>query len=95
MVLGLLLVWPLRLVAYGRDSFRTGGDDFGTGPMLFDAASGLFALWSLAWSRPWSYRLSTTLARLGGPLAGRLGPGRAWAAGRAGTRSRELVLRPR
>jgi L-lactate dehydrogenase complex protein LldF len=42
-----------------------------------------FALWSLAWSRPWSYRLSTALARLGQPLAGRLGPGRAWAAGRA------------
>jgi L-lactate dehydrogenase complex protein LldF len=42
-----------------------------------------FALWSLAWSRPWSYRVSTTLARLGRPLAGRLGPGRAWASGRA------------
>jgi L-lactate dehydrogenase complex protein LldF len=37
-----------------------------------------FALWSLAWSRPWSYRLSTALARLGQPFAGRLGPGRAW-----------------
>jgi hypothetical protein len=47
MVLGLVLVWPLRLVVYGRDSFRTGGDDYGTGPLLFDAASGLFALWSL------------------------------------------------
>jgi L-lactate dehydrogenase complex protein LldF len=42
-----------------------------------------FALWSLAWSRPWSYRLTTRLARLAQPLAGRLGPGRAWAAGRA------------
>jgi hypothetical protein len=48
MVLGLVLVWPLRLVVYGRDSFRTGGDDYGTGPLLFDAASGVFALWSLA-----------------------------------------------
>jgi hypothetical protein len=47
MVLGLVLVWPLRLVVYGRDSFRTGGDDYGTGPLLFDAASGAFALWSL------------------------------------------------
>jgi hypothetical protein len=47
MVLGLLLLWPLRLVVYGRDSFRTGGDDFGTGPVLFDAASGAFAVWSL------------------------------------------------
>jgi hypothetical protein len=47
MVLGLVLVWPLRLVVYGRDSFRTGGDDYGVGPVLFDAAMGVFALWSL------------------------------------------------
>jgi hypothetical protein len=47
MVLGLLIVWPVRLIVYGRDSFRTGGDDFGAGPVLFDAASGAFALWSL------------------------------------------------
>jgi L-lactate dehydrogenase complex protein LldF len=42
-----------------------------------------FTLWSLAWSRPWSYRLSTAVARLAQPLAGRLGPGRAWTSGRA------------
>ena len=42
-----------------------------------------FALWSLAWSRPWAYRLSTALARLGQPLAGLVGPGRAWRSGRA------------
>jgi L-lactate dehydrogenase complex protein LldF len=42
-----------------------------------------FWLWSLAWSRAWSYRLSTAFARWGQPLAGRLGPGRLWAAGRA------------
>jgi L-lactate dehydrogenase complex protein LldF len=42
-----------------------------------------FALWSLAWSRPWSYRVSTRLARLGQRLGGLVGPGRAWAAGRA------------
>jgi L-lactate dehydrogenase complex protein LldF len=42
-----------------------------------------FALWSLAWSRPWTYRLSTRLARLGQPLGGLLGPGRTWQAGRA------------
>lgn len=40
-------------------------------------------LWSLAWSRPLGYRLSTLAARLGQPLAGRLGPGRAWAEGRS------------
>jgi L-lactate dehydrogenase complex protein LldF len=41
-----------------------------------------FTLWSLAWSSPLGYRLSTTLARLGQPLAG-LGPGKTWKAGRA------------
>ena len=42
-----------------------------------------FALWALAWSSPLGYRLSTTLARVGRPLAGLAGPGRTWAAGRA------------
>ncbi|HYY75490.1 MAG TPA: lactate utilization protein LutB domain-containing protein, partial [Gaiellaceae bacterium] len=42
-----------------------------------------FTLWSVAWSRPWTYRLSTALARLGRPFAGLFGPGRAWAGGRA------------
>jgi L-lactate dehydrogenase complex protein LldF len=41
-----------------------------------------FAVWSLLWSRPWGYRLSTLLARLGRPLAGRVRPGRAWTSGR-------------
>jgi L-lactate dehydrogenase complex protein LldF len=39
-------------------------------------------LWSLAWSRVPGYRLSTAAARLGRPLAGLVGPGRAWRAGR-------------
>jgi L-lactate dehydrogenase complex protein LldF len=42
-----------------------------------------FTLWSLAWSRPWTYRLTSALARLGQPLGGLAGPGRAWASGRA------------
>ena len=42
-----------------------------------------FALWSLAWSRPSTYRLSTAVARLGRPLARLAGPGRVWTAGRA------------
>jgi L-lactate dehydrogenase complex protein LldF len=41
-----------------------------------------FTLWSLAWSRPWAYRLSTRLARLGQRFGGLVGPGRAWAQGR-------------
>jgi len=42
-----------------------------------------FALWSLVWSSPAGYRLSTALFRLAQPLARLAGPGRAWAAGRA------------
>jgi len=42
-----------------------------------------FRLWSLAWSSPAGYRLSTRLARLGQSLGGRVGPGRTWASGRA------------
>jgi L-lactate dehydrogenase complex protein LldF len=42
-----------------------------------------FWLWSLAWSRPFGYRASVALARLGHPVAGRIGPGRAWGANRA------------
>jgi hypothetical protein len=47
-VLALLLVWPARLLVYGTDSFRTGGDDHGLGPLLFDLAEGAFILWSAA-----------------------------------------------
>jgi L-lactate dehydrogenase complex protein LldF len=37
-----------------------------------------FGLWSVAWSRPVLYRLSTGLARAFQPLAARLGPGKIW-----------------
>ena len=46
-VLALLLVWPARLIVYGTDSFRTGGDDHGVGPLLFDLAEAAFVLWSV------------------------------------------------
>jgi L-lactate dehydrogenase complex protein LldF len=42
-----------------------------------------FAMWSWAWSTVWGYRAATRMARLGRPLAGWVGPGRAWSAGRA------------
>ncbi len=42
-----------------------------------------FALWSLAWSSSLGYRLSTTVARAAQGLAALVGPGRAWAEGRA------------
>ncbi len=41
-----------------------------------------FAVWSLAWSSPLGYRLTTRLARLGQPFAGVVGPGRVWSSGR-------------
>lgn len=47
LVLGLVLVWPVRLAAYGADSFRSGGDDRGTGRLAFDLAAGAFAVWAL------------------------------------------------
>ncbi|MBM3678132.1 MAG: lactate utilization protein, partial [Actinobacteria bacterium] len=39
-------------------------------------------LWSLAWSSPLGYRLTTRVARIGSRLAGAGGPGAVWAAGR-------------
>jgi L-lactate dehydrogenase complex protein LldF len=42
-----------------------------------------FDLWSFAWSSPFGYRLTTRLGRVGAPLAGLAGPGRAWTKGRA------------
>jgi L-lactate dehydrogenase complex protein LldF len=42
-----------------------------------------FTVWSLLWSRPALYRVSTALARLGRPLGALAGPGRVWAKGRA------------
>ena len=42
-----------------------------------------FTVWSLAWSSPLGYRLSTRLARAGQRWGATAGPGKAWAAGRA------------
>lgn len=42
-----------------------------------------FTLWSVLWSRPALYRLSTAAGRLGRPLGALAGPGKTWAAGRA------------
>jgi L-lactate dehydrogenase complex protein LldF len=42
-----------------------------------------FTAWSLVWSRPLGYRLSTAVARLAQPAAGLVGPGRRWASGRS------------
>jgi L-lactate dehydrogenase complex protein LldF len=42
-----------------------------------------FELWSLAWSSPLGYRISTAAARLGQGVGGVAGPGRVWSRGRA------------
>jgi hypothetical protein len=47
LVLGLVLVWPVRLAVYGSDVFRTGGSDEGTGSAVFEGILALFAAWAL------------------------------------------------
>lgn len=47
LVVGLVLVWPIRLAVYGSDTFRSGGSDNGAGVTVFDVLLGLFALWAL------------------------------------------------
>ena len=41
-----LLIWPVRLAVYGQDTFRTGGDDNGVGPAVFNGIGIVFILWS-------------------------------------------------
>jgi hypothetical protein len=46
LVLGLVLVWPVRLAVYGSDTFRSGGGDTGAAVSVFDAILALFAAWA-------------------------------------------------
>ena len=46
--LSLLVVWPLRLAAFGTDVFRTGGDDGGGADVAFVAVQLAFAAWAAA-----------------------------------------------
>jgi hypothetical protein len=77
LVLLLLLVWPVRLAVYGGDVFRTGGDDAGTGDLVFEALALGFAGWALvllvigtravhAWSVP---RATAAVALAAAPVA--------------------------
>jgi len=43
-----LAVWPVQLAYFGRDLFRSGGDDTGTAASVFDAVGAAFLLWALA-----------------------------------------------
>jgi Yip1 domain len=47
LVLGLVLVWPIRLAVHGSDTFRAGGVDDGAAVGVFDGVLGLFAAWAL------------------------------------------------
>jgi hypothetical protein len=45
LALSLVTLWPVRILVYGQDLFRTGGDDYGRGDSIFGA---IFVA-SLAW----------------------------------------------
>jgi hypothetical protein len=46
LALSLLVFWPVRIAVYGRDLFRTGGDDFGRGDAIFGGIYLGFVAWS-------------------------------------------------
>lgn len=45
--LSLLTLWPIRVLLYGSDLFRTGGDDYGRGDAIFGAFNIAFLAWAL------------------------------------------------
>jgi hypothetical protein len=47
LALGLLVLWPVRIAAYGGDLFRAGGADAGSGGTAFALAELGCALWAL------------------------------------------------
>jgi hypothetical protein len=47
LALALLTFWPVRVAIYGRDLFRTGGDDYGRGDAIFGGIFLGFVAWSL------------------------------------------------
>ena len=46
LALSLLTLWPVRVLVYGQDLFRTGGDDYGRGDTIFGAIFVAFLVWS-------------------------------------------------
>jgi hypothetical protein len=46
LALSLLILWPLEIAVFGRDLFRTGGDDSGTARTIFSALELAFGLWA-------------------------------------------------
>jgi hypothetical protein len=47
LALACLTFWPLRIAVYGRDLFRTGGDDYGRGDAIFGGIYLGFLAWSV------------------------------------------------
>jgi hypothetical protein len=47
LALSLLVFWPIRLAVYGRDLFRTGGDDYGRGDAVFGGVYLGFIAWAV------------------------------------------------
>jgi hypothetical protein len=46
LALSLFTFWPIRILVYGEDLFRTGGDDYGRGDSIFGAIFLGFIAWS-------------------------------------------------
>jgi hypothetical protein len=47
LALSLVTFWPVRIAIYGRDLFRTGGDDYGRGDAIFGGIFLGFVAWSV------------------------------------------------
>jgi hypothetical protein len=47
LALAMLTFWPVRIAIYGRDLFRTGGDDYGRGDAIFGGIFLGFVAWSV------------------------------------------------
>jgi hypothetical protein len=47
LVLGLVLVWPVRLAVHGSDTFRSGGGDTGAAVAIFEGILALLGAWAL------------------------------------------------
>jgi hypothetical protein len=47
LALALVTFWPIRLAIYGRDLFRTGGDDYGRGDAIFGGIVLGFVAWTI------------------------------------------------
>ena len=76
-MLGLLLVWPVKLALYGEEAFRSGGDDSGAGGDVFMAVQLGFAAWAAALLlvgvravHGWSWARSLAASALTAVLAG-------------------------